>query len=102
MKKLVIDVSLAATDQLLRPVAEAMGSLEHLPEFPLQVFRDLVSDSLLDLAIGFDTAALTAGDLRAVVQIGRRFELVASALTAFQGYVHQFSLRETSQVEIGR
>lgn len=102
MAHLELDVSVEGSDDLLRPLVEAMRSLEQFPELPLQVFRDLIADSLLDLSVGVDSAAFSAGDFRVVVQAGRRVELVTAALSALQSYLHGLLLCENSCVRSGR
>ena len=89
MKKLELEVSVEGVEDLVRPLIEAMQSLEHLPEFPLQVFSDLVAHSLNDLSVSFDSAALAAGNLRAVIRPGRNLELVTAALLALNAYLHR-------------
>ena len=84
-----VTVSENGADDSLRPLIEAMQSLEHLPEFPLQVFSDLVAHSLNDLSVSFDSAALAAGNLRAVIRPGRNLELVTAALLALNAYLHR-------------
>ncbi|MCF3193468.1 hypothetical protein LRQ05_11480 [Pseudomonas bubulae] len=84
-----VTVSENGADDSLRPLIEAMQSLEHLPEFPLQVFSDLVAHSLNDLSVSFDSAALAAGNLRAVIWPGRNLELVTAALLALNAYLHR-------------
>ena len=89
MKKLELEVSVEGVEDLVRPLIEAMQSLEHLPEFPLQVFSDLVTNSLHDLSVGFDSSALTAGDFRVVIRSGRDLELITAALLALNAYLHR-------------
>lgn len=89
MKKLELEVSVEGVEGLISPLVEAMQSLEHLPEFPLQVFSDLVTNSLHDLSVGFDSSALAAGNFRAVVRPGRDFELITAALLALNTYLHR-------------
>lgn len=89
MEKLEMDVSVEGAEDLLHPLAEAIKSLEHFPEFPLQVFRDLVANSLHDISVGFDGAALATGDLRGVCRPGRNLELVTAALLALNTYLHR-------------
>lgn len=102
MEKLQLDVEVEGTADFLRPLAETLRSLEHFPEFPFQVFRDLVTNSLHELSVSLDSAAFAAGDLRVVVRPSRDLELVTAALGALEGYLHRFSLRETSCVEARR
>lgn len=89
MKKLELAVSLDGEVELLSPLVCAMQSLKHLPEFPLQVFRDLVANGLHDVSVSFDGTALAAGDLRGVCRPGRNLELVTSALLALNAYLHR-------------
>lgn len=89
MAKLEMDVSVEGVEDLVRPLVGAMQSLEHFPEFPLQVFRDLVANSLHDISVGFDSAALTTGNLRGVCRPGRNLELVTAALLALNAYLHR-------------
>lgn len=89
MAKLEMEVSVEGLQDLMRPLGEAMQSLEHFPELPLQVFRDLVANSLHDVAVSFDCAALAAGDLRGVCRPGRNLELVTAALLALNAYLHR-------------
>lgn len=89
MEKLEMDVSVEGAEDLLRPLVGAMQSLEHFPEFPFQVFRDLVANSLHDIPIGFDSAALTTGNLRGACRPGRNLELVTTALLALNAYLHR-------------
>ncbi len=89
MDNFSITVSESGADHSLRPLTEIMQSLEHLPEFPLQVFSDLVAHSLNDLSVSFDSAALSAGNLRAVIRPGRNLELVTAALLALNAYLHR-------------
>ena len=89
MKKLELEVSVEGVEDLVRPLIDAMQSLEHFPEFPFQVFRNLVAYSLHDVAVSFDGAALAAGDLRGVCRPGRNLELVTAALLALNAYLHR-------------
>nr|WP_191627585.1 hypothetical protein [Pseudomonas fluorescens] len=89
MEKLEVEVSVEGAEGLLRPLVEAMQSLEHFPELPLQVFRDLVANSLHDISVSFDGAAFAAGNLRGVCRPGRNFELVTAALLALNAYLHR-------------
>ncbi|WKY29647.1 hypothetical protein QYF67_06505 [Pseudomonas donghuensis] len=89
MEKLELDVSVEGGEALLRQLNEAMRSLEHFSELPLQVFRDLIANSLHDVSVGFDGTALAAGNLRAVVRLGRHLELVTAALLALNVYLHR-------------
>jgi len=89
MKKLELEVGVEGLEGLVCPLIEAMQSLEHLPEFPLQVFRDLVANSLHDVSVSFDGAAFAAGDLRGVCRPSRNFELVTTALLALNAYLHR-------------
>ncbi|MBV4452726.1 hypothetical protein KVG91_08975 [Pseudomonas sp. SWRI103] len=89
MKTLELEVGIEGLEGLVCPLIEAMQSLEHLPEFPLQVFRDLVANSLHDVSVSFDGAALTAGNLRGVCRPSRNFELVTAALLALNAYLHR-------------
>ena len=89
MAKLEMEVSVEGLQDLMRPLGEAMQSLEHFPELPLQVFRDLVANSLHDVAVSFDCAAFAAGDLRGVCRPGRNLELVTAALLALNAYLHR-------------
>ena len=89
MARLDMEVSVEGAEDLLRPLAEAIKSLEHFPEFPLQVFRDLVANSLHDISVGFDGAALATGDLRGVCRPGRNLELVTAALLALNACLHR-------------
>ena len=89
MAKLEMEVSVQGLQDLVRPLVEAMQSLEHFPELPLQIFRDLVANSLHDVAVSFDGAALAAGDLRGVCRTGRNLELVTAALLALNAYLHR-------------
>lgn len=102
MEKLVLDVEVEGDADFLRPLAGTLKSFEQFPELPLQVFRDLVAHSLHELSVSLDSAAFAAGDLRVVVRPGRNLELVTAALSALEGYLHRFSLRETSCVETRR
>lgn len=74
---------------LVRPLVKAMHLLEHFPKFPLQIFRDLVANSLHDVTVSFDGAAFAAGDLRGVCRPGRNLELVTAALLALNAYLHR-------------
>ena len=89
MAKLDLEASVEGDEDLLSPLAEAIMSLEHFPEFPLQVFRDLVANSLHDVSVSFDGAAFAAGDLRGVCRPGRNLELVTAALLALNAYLHR-------------
>ena len=89
MKKLEIEVSVESAEGLFRPLIEAMQSLEHFPELPLKVFRDLVTNSLHDVTVSLDGTALAAGDLRGVCRPGRHLELVTAALLALNAYLHR-------------
>lgn len=89
MGKLEVDVSVEGAEDLVRPLINAVQSLEHFPELPLQVFRDLVANSLHDVTVSFDGPALTAGDLRGVCRPGRNLELVTAALLALDAYLHR-------------
>lgn len=102
MEKLQLDVEVEGAADFLRPLAETLRSLEHFPELPLQVFRDLVAHSLHELPVSLDSTAFAAGDLRVVVRPSRNLELVTAALGALEGYLHRFSLRGTSCVEARR
>lgn len=89
MGKFEMEVSEHEIDESFRPLIEVMQSLKDLPEFPFDVFYSLVTECLDDLSISIDSAALSTGDLRAVVRPGRRLELVTTALTALQSYLHR-------------
>ena len=89
MEKLQLDVEVEGAADFLRPLGETLKSLEHFPELPLQVLRDLVAHSLHDVAVSFDGAALAAGDLRGVCRPGRNLELVTAALLALNAYLHR-------------
>jgi len=102
MEKLQLDVEVEGAADFLRPLGETLKSLEQFPELPLQAFRDLVAHSLHELPVSLDSTAFAAGDLRVVVRPGRNLELVTAALGALEGYLHRFSLRETSCVETRR
>ncbi|MBH3383184.1 hypothetical protein LU674_024735 [Pseudomonas alloputida] len=102
MEKLQLDVEVEDAADFLRPLAEALRSLEKFPELPLQVFRDLVANSLHELSVSLDSTALAAGDLRVVVRPRRNIELVTAALRALEGYIHRFSLPEKFWMEARR
>jgi hypothetical protein len=102
MEKLDLDMVAEDAEDLLRPLAEVIHSLEKFPELPLQVFRDLVANSFHELSISLDSTALAAGNLRAIVRPGRNLELVTAALGTLQCYLHRFSPHETSCVETRR
>lgn len=89
MAKLQMEVSVEGLEDLVRPLLETMQSLEHFPELPLQIFRDLVAHSLHDIAVSFDGAALAAGDLRGACRPSRNLELVTAALLALNAYLHR-------------
>ncbi|UST85779.1 hypothetical protein NF677_03620 [Pseudomonas siliginis] len=89
MANLQMEVSVEGFEDLVRPLLETMQSLEHFPELPLQIFRDLVAHSLHDIAVSFDGAALAAGDLRGVCRPSRNLELVTAALLALNAYLHR-------------
>ncbi|MCE1099498.1 hypothetical protein LU637_13930, partial [Pseudomonas asiatica] len=75
MEKLQLDVEVEGAADFLRPLAETLRSLEHFPELPLQVLRDLVAHSLHELPVSLDSTAFAAGDLRVVVRPSRNLEL---------------------------
>lgn len=89
MEKLEMEVSVEGAEDLVRPLIEAMQSLEHLPKFPFQVFSDLVTNSLDDLSVSLDRSALSTGNFGVVVRPGRRIELIAAALLALNSYLHR-------------
>ncbi len=89
MKNLEMEVSVEGAEDLLSRIIEAMQSLEHFPELPLQVFRDLVANSLHDVSVSFDGAELAAGDLRGVCRPSRNLELVTAALLALNAYLRR-------------
>ena len=82
-------VTVSGADESLRSLVDIMQSLKELPEFPFDVFYSLVAGSLHDLSVSFDSAALAAGDLRAVVRPGRNLELITAALLALNTYLHR-------------
>lgn len=90
MGKLKFEVILEGADDLLQPLVDPMRSLEQFSELSLQVFCDLIGNSLLNIYISLDSAALTTGNFGAVVRPGRRLELVTAAFTALQMCFHQY------------
>nr|WP_181283738.1 hypothetical protein [Pseudomonas orientalis] len=89
MKKLELEMGVEGLEDLVCPLIKAMQSLKHLPEFPLQVFGDLFANSLHDVSVSFDGAALATGDPRGVCRPGRNLELVTAALLALNAYLHR-------------
>jgi len=83
-----IEVSEDEIDDSFRPLIAVMQSLKELPEFPFEVFYNLVTGCFDELSIAIDSSALSTGDLGVVVRPGRRLELVTAALLALQRYLH--------------
>lgn len=82
--------STSDTGDAFDPLIEVLGSLRQIPEFPFDVFYNLVFNSLEHPTVSIDSAALAAGHLGGVAGPGRHLELVIAALTALDAYLHRF------------
>lgn len=88
MENFDITVISDAIDESFLPLIRVMQSLKKFPEFPFEAFYNLVTSCLDEPSICFDSSALSAGQLGAVVRPGRRLELVIAALLALESYLH--------------
>nr|WP_159440143.1 hypothetical protein [Pseudomonas grimontii] len=71
-------------------LVEVLRSLRDTPEFPFDVFYNLVLNSLEHPTVSIDSAALAAGHLSGVAGPSRHLELVIATLAALDTYLHRF------------
>ncbi len=102
MTKLVLEVDAVEIGAQLHQLIDALTSLQKIPEFPFDQFQSLVFGLLPEVAVSFDPAASSAGNLRAVCGVSGNLELVTTALVALQHYLHDFLPCDAFGVEAKR